>query len=139
MADIVGSISFVANIIALFLLLIGVVGRQGSRKVLLRHGYFSIAALVIKMVTVFAAMIPAVIPPFRIQGPPVLSFSLLATKITFGILGTAMAFICIVPWLSKPLNYTACNKTRRWMLPTFIVWTISAILGGFVYFGNIIM
>ncbi len=138
MAEIVGITSFLTNIFALFLLLIGVVGRQGSTKVLLRHGYLSIAAFVLKVATVFVAMIPAIIPPFQIQGPSILSLSLVVAKITLGVLGTGMGLVCIIPWFSKPLNHMACNRARQWMMPTFIVWTISAALGGVVYFASIL-
>ena len=84
-------------------------------------------------------MIPTlVMTPIEISKFSLLDYWIIIAKVTFGILGTVMGFICIVPWFFKPLNQMACIKVKRWMLPTFIVWTLSVVLGTVVRLGAII-
>jgi hypothetical protein len=134
-----GEVSLIINIIALFLLIVGVVRRKGSKKVLLRHGYLSILGFALKMITVSFIMIPTlVMTPIEMSKFSPLDYWIIIAKVTFGILGTVMGFICIVPWFFKPLNQMACIKVKRWMLPTFLVWTLSVVLGAVVRLGAII-
>jgi hypothetical protein len=134
-----GEISLIINIIALFLLIVGVVRRKGSKKVLLRHGYLSILGFALKMITVSFIMIPTlVMTPIEMSKFSPLDYWIIIAKVTFGILGTVMGFICIVSWFFKPLNQMACIKVKRWMLPTFLVWTLSVVLGAVVRLGAII-
>lgn len=134
-----GDIGLVINVIALFLLLIGVMRRGGSTAVLIRHGYLSILGFALKMATVVILMIPTLaMEPLDMGELSPISFWILTAKIATGIAGTILGFVCIVPWFTKPLSHMACSKVRRWMLPTTIVWTISVILGAIVHLGKII-
>jgi hypothetical protein len=139
LADLVGDTSLLVNTIALFLLVIGVVRRRGSKKVLIRHGYLSILGFAMKMATVLVIMIPSfLMQPFDMAGFSSLQLWLIGAKAALGILGTIMGFICIVPWFFKPLEQMACNRVKRWMLPTFIVWAANVALGAVLHLGEII-
>ena len=139
MEEFFGDISLVLNIMALVLVVIGVFGRRTSRKALMRHGYLSILGFAIKLSTVFAFMIPVLF----IEVPEILEFSALSfglvmLKVVLGIAGDIMGFVCIVPWFLKPIDQMNCNRVKRWMLPTFIVWISSIILGVIIHLGEIL-
>jgi hypothetical protein len=140
MSELVGDASLVLNVLSLFLVSIGVIGRRGSRKVLLRHGYLSVAGLALKLATVFAAMIPPLLLDFpqELSEFSVFQTSFLAVKVTLGIVGVIMAFVCIVPWLLKNREEGSCLRVKRWMGPTLIVWTLEVVLGAAVHLGGII-
>ena len=134
-----GNISIIVNTFALLLLIVGVIRRKGSKKVLMRHGYLSILGFALKMITVFVIMIPTfVMTPLEMDKFSLIDYWIIITKVTLGILGTIMGFICIIPWFFKPLDRMACNRVKRWMLPTFIVWALSVLLGAIVHVGDII-
>ena len=138
MSESIGNVSLILNIVALVLVTVGVVGRRGAKKALIRHGYLSILGFAIKLGTVFAVMMPALL----IEMPELLSFSalplgLVVLKVALGIAGDVMGFVCIVPWFLKPMEQMNCSRVKRWMLPTFIVWTVSIILGVVIHLGEI--
>ncbi len=139
MSEIVGNTSFALNILALILVSIGVISRKGSKKVLIRHGYLSIIGFAIKLVTVFAVMIPALFLEWgELAEFSFLSLGLVGLKVALGIVGDVMGFVCIVPWFFKPIEQMNCNRVKRWMLPTLIIWVISIFLGAIIHFGEII-
>ena len=140
MSELVGNVGLIVNVAALFLVGIGVVGRRGSRKTLLRHGYLSIVGLVLKLVTVIAAMIPPLLTefPLEMQEFSILHTSVFWAKIALGTLGTIMGFICIVPWLLKHCEENSCLSVKKWMWPTMIVWTLSVVFGAIIHLGGII-
>ena len=140
MGELVGDASLVLNVLSLFLVVIGVFGRRGSSKVLLGHGYLSVAGLALKIGTVVAAMIPPLLLEFpqELQEFSVFQTSFLVVKVTLGIAGTIMGLICIVPWLLKNCEEKSCDKVRRWMLPTLIVWIFEVVLGAVVHLGGIL-
>jgi hypothetical protein len=134
-----GDISLAVNIIALLLLVIGVARRKGSQKILMRHGYLSILGFALKMVTVSFIMVPTfVMTPLDMSRFSPLGYWVFVAKVTAGILGTVMGFICIIPWFFKPLNKMACIRVKQWMLPTFVVWALSVILGAIVHFEGVV-
>ena len=127
MGELVGDVSLVLNVLSLLLVVIGVFGRRGSSRVLLRHGYLSVAGLALKISTVVAAMIPPLLLefPIELQDFSIFQMSFFVVKIALGIAGTIMGLICIVPWLLKNREEKSCDKVRRWMLPTLIVSILS--------------
>ena len=126
--------SLIINIIALLLLIVGVSGRKGSKKDMMRHGYLSILGFVMKMATVFVVMLPHLFTEMipEISELSTLQLSFLVVKITLGIVGTALGVVCIVPWFFKPLKEMACLRVKRWMMPTFIVWALTVLLGAII-------
>ena len=140
MSELVGDVSLALNVLSLFLVVIGVFGRRGSRRVLLRHGYLSVAGLALKIGTVVAAMLPPLLLefPMELSEFSIFQMSFLVVKVTLGIVGTIMGFICIVPWLLKNREIKSCDKVRRWMLPTLIVWIVAVVLGAIVHLGGIL-
>ncbi len=134
-----GTVSLIVNIAALVLVTIGVIGRRGAKKALHRHGYLSMFGFVLKMVTVFAVMIPVLIDAApEIAEFAVLPLTIVILKVVLGVAGDVMGFVCIVPWFLKPLDQMNCRRVKRWMLPTFVIWTVSIVLGIIVHLGEIL-
>jgi hypothetical protein len=138
LSEIAGDISLGLNVIALIFVTIGIVRRKGSKKVMIRHGYLSIVGFAIKLATVFAVMIPSLLVSSSELGTfSALPLGLVVVKVVLGIAGDAMGFVCIVPWLLKPVEQMGCYRVKKWMLPTFIIWSISIILGAIIHLGGI--
>lgn len=89
MSELIGDTSLIVNVVALFLLIIGVVRRKGSTKVLIRHGYLSVLAFAFKMATVFMVMLPTLFTdlPEEITELSALQLSVIGIKIVLGIAG----------------------------------------------------
>ena len=106
----------------------------------MRHGYLSIVGFVLKIATVVAAMLPPLLLEFpqELNEFTVFQMSFLVVKVALGITGTIMGLICIVPWLLKNREEKSCDKVRRWMLPTLIVWILTVILGAVAYLGDML-
>ena len=139
MLEVAGDVSFVLNIVALVLVVVGVVGRKGANKALVRHGYLSILGFALKLATVLVVMVPV----FLDATSELLEFSalplaLIVIKVVLGVIGDVMGFVCIVPWFLKPRERMNCKRVKSWMLPTFIVWTVSIILGAVIHLGEIL-
>ena len=138
MSEIAGDISLGLNVIALIFVTVGIVRRKGSKKVMIRHGFLSLLGFAIKLATVFGVMIPALlVASSDLAELSALPLGLVVVKVVLGIAGDAMGFVCIVPWLLKPVEQMGCYRVKKWMLPTFIIWSISIILGAIIHLGGI--
>ena len=121
----------------LFMLVLGVPLSKGSgnKKTFIRHGYLTIAALVLHTISVIIIMIYLAINGLlTLVDLPIINS---ITVIFHSILGTTalvMGFIVVGIWVSKPLETMNCYRAKRLMLPTLIVWAISLILGYIIYF-----
>jgi len=138
LSEIAGDISLGLNVIALIFVTVGIVRRKGSKKVMIRHGFLSLLGFAIKLATVFVVMIPALlVASSDLAELSALPLGLVVVKVVLGIAGDAMGFVCIVPWLLKPVEQMGCYRVKKWMLPTFIIWSISIILGAIIHLGGI--
>jgi hypothetical protein len=125
----------------LLLLIIGVYPyriRTKNRN-LIMHGFLSIIALALNLATVFYVMIPTFISGVDSLG----DFSFAQTAIIwlhagFGIATVLMGFIVIISWIIHPLGELGCSKTWRLMIPTFLIWLLSLILGIIIHVFNLI-
>jgi hypothetical protein len=121
----------------LFMLILGLPLSKdaGSSKTFIRHGYLTIAALVLHTISVIIIMVYLALNGLlTIAGLPFLN---LITVVCHSVLGTAaivMGFIVVGFWLSKPRGNMNCYRGKKLMLPTFIIWTIALILGYIMYF-----
>ena len=134
--DPVGNVSFILQVVILFLLILGLPLARGvgGKKNLMRHGYLTVLALILHTLLVFIVMIPSFSNGLgELSG---LSFFYAFTVWSHAILGTAAEILGIIVvgfWFSKPLSNMACARTKKIMLPLFIIWTLAIINGALVH------
>ena len=139
--DLQGNIVSVFQVVALLLLVIGVYPyriRTKNRN-LIMHGFLSILALTLNLVTVIVVMIPVLSANNTLFN----SFSILQSTIVWfhaatGITAIILGFIIIISWITHPLGELSCSRTWKLMIPTFAIWTLALILGLTIYIYNII-
>jgi len=139
--DFQGNIVSIIQVIALILLIIGVYPyriRTKNRN-LIMHGFLSILALTLNLVTLIVVMIP-------VFGSSMTLFSrllILQSTIVWlhaatGITAIILGFIIIISWITHPLGELGCSRTWKLMIPTFAIWTLALILGLIIYIYNIL-
>jgi hypothetical protein len=139
--DLQGNIVSVIQVVALLLLVIGVYPyriRTKNRN-LIMHGFLSILALTLNLVTVIVVMIPVLSANNTLFS----RFSILQSIIVWfhaatGITAIILGFIIIISWITHPLGELGCSRTWKLMIPTFAIWTLALILGLTIYIYNII-
>jgi hypothetical protein len=121
----------------LFMLVLGVPLSKGlgNKKTFIRHGYLTIAALVLHTISVIIIMVYLAINGLLtlVDLPILNSFTIIFHSI-LGTTAMVMGFIVVGFWVSKPLGTMNCYRAKKLMLPTLIVWAISLILGYIIYF-----
>jgi hypothetical protein len=134
--DPVGNISLVLQVVILFLLILGLPFAKGfgGKKNLMRHGYLTVLALILHTLLIFMVMIPSFNNGLGELGG--LTFPYALTVWSHVILGTAAEILGIIVvgfWVSKPLSNMACARTKKVMLPLFIIWSLAIINGALVH------
>ncbi len=139
--DFQGNIVSIIQIIALVLLIIGVYPyriRTKNRN-LIMHGFLSILALALNLVTTISVMIPVLSSSFNvISGLPILQLTIVWLHVASGITAIILGFVIILSWLIHPLGELGCSKVWRLMIPTFLIWALALALGLTIYIYNII-
>jgi hypothetical protein len=134
--DPVGNVSLILQVIILFLLILGLplVRGANSKKNLMRHGYLTVVALALHTILIFVVMIPSFLAGFGELGEiSVLDSFNVWSHAVLGTTAEALAIIMISIWLYNRPSMMACAKLKKWMLPTFIIWTISLINGTLIH------
>jgi hypothetical protein len=139
--DPVGNVSFVIQIIVLFLLILGLPLSKGStnQKNLIRHGYSTLAALILHTVAILIVMIPSLVG--GVNGFADMSLVASVTVWSHVVLGTLawiLGIIIIAFWLGKGPFKMTCAIWRKWMMPVFIIWVISIFNGALVHIFSLI-
>lgn len=139
--DFQGNVVSVIQVIALVLLVIGVYPSRirTKNRNLIMHGFFSIAAIGLNLVTVISIMIPAFSSNFVFIG----NLSLVQSVVIWlhAVLGSTailLGAIIIFSWVTHPLGELGCSKMWRLMIPTFVIWTFVLVLGLAIHIYNII-
>ncbi len=134
--DPVGNVSLILQVTILFLLILGLpfFKTSGGKKNLIRHGYLTVAALVLHTFLIIIVMVPSFsngIPELGDLSP----FSAITvwSHVILGTLAEILGIVIIGFWFSKPLSNMACLKLRKIMLPLFVIWVISLINGSLVH------
>ena len=134
--DPVGNVSLILQVVILFLLILGLPLARGigGKKNLMRHGYLTVLALILHTLLIFIVMIPTFSNGLgELSG---LSFFYSLTVWSHAIFGTTAEILGIIIvgfWLSKPLSSMACARTKKIMLPLFVIWTLSIVNGALVH------
>jgi hypothetical protein len=131
----------VIQLIALILLLIGVypIRIRTKNRNLIMHGFLTILALALNLTTVIVVMIPAFSVSINLLGGlSILQATIVYLHVALGAAALTLGFVIIASWIIHPLGELGCSKVWRLMLPTFLIWTVSLILGLVIHFFEII-
>ena len=139
--DLQGNIVSAIQIITLILLVIGIYPykiRTNNRN-LIMHGFLSILTIGLNLTTVLTIMVPELSNHFALAS----SFSIVKSTIVwlhviFGIVSLTLGFVIIISWVTHPLGELGCSKTWRLMIPTFLIWFTTLVLGLVIQIFNII-
>ena len=130
--DLQGNIVSVIQVIALLLLVVGVYPyriRTKNRN-LIMHGFLSILALTLNLVTTITVMIPVLSVSISIINKfSILQSAIVWVHVAAGIVAILLGFVIVASWITHPLGELSCSKTWKLMLPTFLIWTLALILG----------
>jgi hypothetical protein len=103
------------------------------------HGFLSILALALNLVTVFTVMLPAISNRLAIfSGLSIVQSAVVWLHVGFGIVAITLGFVIIISWITHPLGELGCSKTWRLMIPTFLIWTAALIIGLMIQLFNLI-
>jgi hypothetical protein len=134
--DLLGNVSLSLQVMILFILVLGIpfVKGQGVKKNYITHGNLTIVALVLHTILIFLVMIPTFSKGFgEISSLPLIYAINVWSHAILGTLAEVMGFLIVGFWLSKPISNMRCIRVRKWMMPLFIVWTISLFNGALIH------
>jgi hypothetical protein len=134
--DPAGNVSFILQIIILFLLILGLPFFRGqiNRKNFILHGYSTVFALVLHTVLIFLVMIPSFTNGLgELAGLSLFDSLTVWSHAVLGTVAEGLAIIMVVSWLSKGPLQLACSRWKKWMMPLFIVWVISIVNGALIH------
>jgi hypothetical protein len=133
--DPVGNTSLALQVIILFLLVLGLPlsKEKITPKSLLRHGYFTVAALVLHTILIFVVMVPSLGDGLGSLGSLSLWEALIVwSHVVLGAMAEIIGIIIIVPWVRSPRKM-GCARRKPWMTPLFIIWVVSVINGALLH------
>ena len=122
--DPVGNISLSLQIVILFLLVLGLPLARGpsGKKNFVRHGYSTMAAIILHTILIFIVMIPTFLN--GVNEFAGLTFLASITVWSHAILGTiaeVLGMIIVVSWVLKGPQKMTCVIWKKYMMPTFII------------------
>ena len=125
----------IAAQIAVFLLpVVGVLTEEKRENTLnlIKHGFFSTAALSANVVMIFVFMIPIFL---KIVGggfsSSLFRFPVMWLHAVVGAVAVALGVVMIAAWVRQPLADLGCSKTWKLMLPTLAAWAVALGIGVF--------
>jgi hypothetical protein len=134
--DPLGNVALSLQIVILFLLILGLpfVRGKDSRRNVTIHGYLTAIALALHTVLIFAIMVPSLYSNLQ----PISKLSIVESINVWShiILGTAAevsGVLLVASWISKSPAKMACARSKKWMTPIFIIWTISLVNGALIH------
>jgi hypothetical protein len=135
--DLQDSIVIVIQIIALILPTLGVYPyriRTKNRN-LIMHGFLGILALILNFVTIFWVMLPTFTATIAFIGEiHILQAAIILLHAGLGVTSIILGLIIIASWITHPLGELSCSKTWRLMIPIYLIWIVTLILGFIIVF-----
>ncbi len=125
-----------AQIVVFLLPMIGVLTEEKRENTLnlIKHGFFSTAALLANVVMIFVFMIPVF---SKIVGAAFASslfqFPIMWLHAVTGVVAVVLGIVMVATWVRQPLADLGCAKTWKLMLPTLIAWAVALGLGVYVH------
>jgi hypothetical protein len=133
--DVAGDISLVLSIVTLFLLILGLplTKELKSAENFRRHGYLTIAALIVETILIFTVMLPTFVDEFDsvLALYPIYAVNTWL-HVVLGVFAEAAGFLFVVMWLSA-FSKMGCVRFRKFMTPTFAVWLIAVFTGAVIH------
>jgi uncharacterized membrane protein YozB (DUF420 family) len=130
-------ISDVSLVIEVAILIVLFVGRSYAKKGILRtHGFIMTGALTLHALNILLVMTPsfAFFTEILSSDPNklgIIGTSIVLIHVPIGITAEILGILNVAQWGFKPA--IGCIKRRRLMLPLFLLWTLSSILGITMY------
>ena len=134
--DPVGNVSLALEIVILFLLILGLplVRSRDNRRNLVWHGYLTTIAVALHTVLIIIVMIPVFTGGFgELTGLSLFYSVTVWSHEVFGIMAEILGVFLVMSWLSRGTSRMTCMKRKKWMLPTFIIWTVAIVNGALVH------
>ncbi len=126
-ADLIFDINVLVQIAMLAILLMAM--QQKVKKKYNSHGSLMVSALFLHLILVFTVMVPSWLRyGGQVFNQPLLGAIIITHSVT-GTIAAAFAITIIIAWRIAPTNKMGCQKKKRLMLPTIVLWVISLILG----------
>lgn len=134
--DPLGNVVLSLQIVILFLLVLGLpfVKGRDSKKNLMRHGYLTALALMLHTVLIFIIMIPSLDSNLQAIGELTILESI--NVWSHAVLGTAAEVsgaILVGSWMLKSPSKMTCARRKAWMMPIFVIWTVSLVNGALIH------
>lgn len=139
--DPVGNTSLILQVAILFLLILGLpfVRGENSKKSLMRHGYFTVAAVVLHTVLIFLVMVPVFASGVMgLEATGLLDLVNVWLHVVLGTVAEVLGIVIVATWLRYSPSEMRCARLKKWMLPTFVIWTISLVGGAVVHIFGLI-
>ena len=139
--DPVGNTSLILQVAILFLLILGLpfVKGENSKKSLMRHGYFTVAAVVLHTVLIFLVMVPVFASGVMgLEATGLLDLANVWLHVVLGTVAEVLGIVIVATWLRYNPSEMRCARLKKWMLPTFVIWTISLVGGAVVHIFGLI-
>jgi hypothetical protein len=136
-----GNVALIFQIIVLFLLLAGVMPPRprGEKKRLIRHGYLTTIAVVLHTIIILIVMVPSFFSSFEaVEELSILQSLAVWLHAISGITAEILGVMLVALWMFKPPSQMTCAKRKWLMMPTFVIWTFSLILGAVIHITGII-
>jgi hypothetical protein len=131
-----GSVSLALQVIILFLLILGLpfVKGKDSANNAKRHGYSTLAAVILHTVLIFGVMVPSLNSNIlNMVGFSLMELGMVWFHIILGVIAEVFAVGLVVSWIVKSPSKMTCYRTKAWMIPVFIIWTLSLVTGALVH------
>ncbi len=134
--DPIGNVSLTLEIAVLFLLILGlpfVRGRVDKRN-LLWHGYFTVTAVALHTVLIFVVMIPVFTGGLgELRGLSLFYSVTVWSHEVFGITAEILGIFLVASWLRKGASKMTCVRWKKWMIPTFVIWSAAIVNGALIH------
>ena len=134
--DLMGNISLIISVIVLFMLVLGLPLVRGinNKQNLMRHGYLTIAALVLQTVLVLVVMIPSILKGFdSISSLPLGDALDIWLHAVLGVVAEVAGLWFIALWLVYSRSRMRCVTAKRYMAPSLVVWIIAVVTGALIH------
>jgi hypothetical protein len=105
-----------------------------TKKNLTRHGIMTIVALTLQAILIFVIMVPSFVNHF---GEIVLLQKMFSFNIWLHVILELLSFISgltyVALWLAFYSSGMICAKTKKYMMPTLIIWIIAVVNGALIF------
>lgn len=125
-------ITLILQIIILIILIISF--KHAKDKKIRTHGLEMAIVVILHTASIFLVMLPSALINYKLL---ISAFDLRVTltwiHIAFGASAEALGVFLVTAWRFNPKYMIYCMKIKKLMLPTFVIWAFSLVLGIAIY------